>query len=422
MSLSSVGNIRFARAAVGICLLGSLIVIAGAVWGRTGLAPSKGAHSRPRVASGGVPLVDTLTRWDGQWYLEIAAAGYNYRPGHQSSVAFFPAYPLLAEAVSACTLLPPAWAALAVSHGFLLATCLLLHAYVRRRFPADWPQGNGTAPVPRSATLADYTVLALALFPPTFFMRMAYSESMFLFLTVLAMYGMLRRWLLWLLAAVAGLATATRFAGIALLPPLAIHICGTSASLKRAAARFAAAIPLALSGLAGFMLYQWRAFNDPLAFIKTQDFWRIHAPEDFFDKLLGLGSWEPVWSAYLRSWPGYAGRMPDAAPALVSLQFANPVFFVAAVGLVTAGAWKRWLSPAEVALAAGVIFVGYAAKGFELCMASQGRFVAAAFPIYLVLGQLFVRLPRPCTVAIYLLFGAYLAIYSALLAAGYVLI
>jgi hypothetical protein len=55
-------------------------------------------------------------------------------------------------------------------------------------------------------------------------------------------------------------------------------------------------------------------------------------------------------------------------------------------------------------------------------MASQARFVAVAFPVYIVMGNILNRLPRPESIAILTLFGAYLAIYSAMLAAGYVLI
>ena len=34
------------------------------------------------MTSSGTALVDTLTVWDGQWYLEIAMLGYDYQPQH----------------------------------------------------------------------------------------------------------------------------------------------------------------------------------------------------------------------------------------------------------------------------------------------------------------------------------------------------
>jgi hypothetical protein len=295
-------------------------------------------------------------------------------------------------------------------------------------------------------------LLALGLFPTTFFMRMAYPESMFVFLTILAMYGIERKWPWWLVAAIAGLATATRFVGIALLAPLVGYVwqgrrhtpcaefggtpttstwCAvpTTLELKIGTRRVpatlacvAAAIAIGLSGLLAYMAYQWFAFGEPLAFAKAQDFWQHRMPEDVLDKILSLASFDPLWLAYIPGSPGYAGLTRDPAPALFSLQFANPVLFVGAVALVVLGAWKRWLSWPETLLSAGLILVPYAGRGFEMCMASQGRFVAAAFPIYIVLGNILIRVPRPCAVAILAVFGSYLAIYSAILAAGYVLI
>src|SRR5215218_8167016 len=38
-------------------------------------------------------------QWDSGWYHEIAANGYSYVVGQQSTVAFFPAYPLVVRAV-----------------------------------------------------------------------------------------------------------------------------------------------------------------------------------------------------------------------------------------------------------------------------------------------------------------------------------
>ena len=380
--------------------LTSIVMVAGIAAGLWGMERSLGPHSPPHVAANGDPLLDTLTYWDGQWFLEIATQGYSYNPDRMLSVAFFPAYPIAIRAVAELTRLPPAWAALLVSHAFLLATFVLLFAYVRQCFP-DAP-----------ARLPVCVLLALGLFPPTFFMRMAYSESLFLFLTVLAMRAVHRNWRLWHIAGVVGLATATRFTGVALLLPLAIQVRRTVGTARCAAATFAALMPLALGGILLFVLFQQLAFGEPSAFIKTQDLWRHRLPEDRSDKILGLATWEPVWFAYMPGSPGYARLLDDPAPALFSLQFANPVFFVGAAAMVVAGAWKGWLSLSETLLSAGLILIPYTAKGFEMCMASQGRFVAVAFPVYIVMGNILNRLPRPGSIAILTVFGTYLAIYS----------
>src|SRR3989338_177663 len=40
-------------------------------------------------------LLDLFFSWDSGWYLDIVKNGYFYIPGKESSVAFFPLYPIL---------------------------------------------------------------------------------------------------------------------------------------------------------------------------------------------------------------------------------------------------------------------------------------------------------------------------------------
>ncbi|MGI8777095.1 MAG: mannosyltransferase family protein [Acidimicrobiales bacterium] len=50
-------------------------------------------HPRPHHVPGR-PWFEAWVHWDSEWYLQIANHGYSYKPGRQSSVAFFPLYPL----------------------------------------------------------------------------------------------------------------------------------------------------------------------------------------------------------------------------------------------------------------------------------------------------------------------------------------
>ncbi len=52
------------------------------------------------VPGGGGALFEGWARWDAFWYRSIAEDGYVYYPGVQSSVAFFPGYPLLVRFVA----------------------------------------------------------------------------------------------------------------------------------------------------------------------------------------------------------------------------------------------------------------------------------------------------------------------------------
>ena len=92
--------------------------------------------------------------------------GHYYDAQGETKIAFFPAFPLVAKAL-ALTGLPTTTALLIVAHLFLIASFLLLWRY----------------------TKSEWTLLAFAFWPPTFFFRMAYTESMFFFLALLTPYG-----------------------------------------------------------------------------------------------------------------------------------------------------------------------------------------------------------------------------------------
>ncbi len=367
-------------------------------------------RQRRHVAPIGNPLVDTLTLWDAQWYLEIAEKGYWYDAGQPSAVAFFPAYPVLVRALRWTTGLGLPAAGLAVSHTLLVAAYALLIVYVRERFPQGPP------------ALAGYCLAALAVFPTGVFLRMAYTESLFLVLCLVAMLGMERRWPLGAVALVVGAATGTRAVGVALLLPLAMHAREQSGSWRRAAGRLVWAGPLAVWGLALYVAYQAWAFGEPWAFVKTQQYWRMRPPVPAGETMLALLSWEPIWSVYLRGAPGYWGDIDPGVPLVLSYHSANCVVFVGAAVLLAVGAATGWLSARELALGACLLAIPYFLAGYRFCMGAQGRYASVVFPIYLVLGQLLCRLPWPVAAGVLALLGGYLGWFAAMLAAGYLVI
>jgi hypothetical protein len=421
------------------CLTG-LVVLLGVFLGLDFFQPLRRPRSPEILPHSGNALLLATTRWDGQYYLEIASQGYAYDPGTLSNVAFFPLYPILVAGAYRTTGMAPAWAGLLVAHMLLIATFVLLAAYLRQRYSRA------------SAQLVAYTVLAFGLFPTTFFFRMTYSESTFLVLAVLCMFGMEREWRPVVIAGIVGLATASRSVGVALVPvfwvyvwardetrphPLPLsrerergeestHPRALSRERERGVLRRLAPVvcltPVALWGLLAYMAFQYAEFGEPLAFAKTQSHWRVRPAVAWGDKALSLASWEPIWSAYMSSWPGYVGQFRGTPPTWCNLQMANPLFFVAAAALVGFGARKRWLSAAEILLGGGLLLIPYVTRGFDTCMASQGRFAAVVFPVYLVLGRLLCGAPLVVSVGVFGLSAVYLAIYSALFAAGYLMI
>ena len=299
-------------------------------------------------------------------------------------------------------------------------------------------------------------------------MRMVYTESLFLFLILLTFVAMDRKWPLAVIGVIAGAATATRSVGVVLLLPFAWHVWerekeggsvgaltpspspasgrgtaltpspspkrrgeengGTALRLShptilsplfRACVRLGWLAPLATWGLLAYIVFQWWAFNEPFAFVKTQQFWSRRPTEPFWDTIVALLAWEPVWSVYTPGLPGYWGDIDRGVWMPFSFQLANANLFLLAIALVALGAAKKWLSVREVIFAAALIGIPYAMSGFRFCMGSQGRFVSVVFPIYLVLGHILCRLPVAASVALLVLSAAYLALFSAMLAAGY---
>jgi len=381
--------------------LTTMIVVVAAVLGHDLLPRSRDPRATQDDA------LHAFANWDGEWYLSIVERGYAYDTTKRSSVAFFPAYPLLAWGLARATGVDPIVSLLIISHASLIAAFALTLAYVRLRFPDDKQE------------LGEYVLLSLGLFPTALFFRMAYSESLFVLLTVLCLYGMERRWPLLILALLVGFATATRPVGLALLPPFVLHVWHRSASRQQFGIRLTWLLPLSLWGIAAYMGYQWLTFGEPLAFFKTQGNWRVYRPSSLSEKASALVTLKPVWGNFDPSSPGYWLRHTVYPNPFASLSFMNPLFFVAGSIFIVIGFCRRWLSAYEILLACFLLLIPYVASSYEIHMAGMGRFVAAMFPLHLVLGQIFARLRGSLAALLLSVSACFLTLYAALFAAWY---
>jgi len=152
--------------------------------------------------------LDGWARWDAGWYGHIATHGYvdqPVAPAGQRNLAFYPVYPLTMRLVSLSGLSPLA-AGILVSNLAFLGALLLLHRMARARFGPE---------------AAFRCVLLLSVFPFSFYFSAVYSEGLFLFLAVAALYlGGQGRWAA--ASSCALLCGATRVPGLALAPALAL--------------------------------------------------------------------------------------------------------------------------------------------------------------------------------------------------------
>jgi hypothetical protein len=177
----------------GVC--GVLTESAGRLWGPTNIG----------LGSVGNALAGSAVRFDANWYLAIANHGY--AAAGTGSRAFWPLYPELVR-VLGYVVGSDVVAGVAISLASFAAALVLLHRLTELEL---------------GQRAADATILLLAFAPLSFFFSAVYTESLFLLLSVGAIYAARReRW--YVACGLAGLATLTRTTGIALIVPLMLML------------------------------------------------------------------------------------------------------------------------------------------------------------------------------------------------------
>lgn len=217
--------------------------------------------------------LDVWARWDSGFYLGIVDKGYFFTLGQQSSVAFFPVYPLLVSLIK-----PFAGSTLAagvvVSNACFFGALVFLYKLTEFEF--------------KDVAIATRTIFYIGAFPTAFFFSAVYTESTFLLFSVATMYFARTRHWKW--AALFGMITsASRIIGVVMLGIVGlewlrshgwtldkIHKRETWLGLVKAIRQdwlnllLLGLIPL---GLLSYMLFLKTQFNDPIAFSTTQAAW-----------------------------------------------------------------------------------------------------------------------------------------------------
>jgi len=241
-------------------------------------------------------LAAPLGRWDSVWYLAIAGDGY----GGGAREAFFPLYPLVVRIAGV-----PLGSALV--GGALASTALLGVALVvlHRLVALD-----------HDGAVARNAVLVTALFPMSFFFSAVYSESLFLALSVGAVYAARRERWAWA-GTLGALAATTRSAGVLLLVPLAlIYLWGVDRPGLRARRPLRAdvlwlgLVPLGLVAYCAFLAVQGLDALTP-----------FHAQEVWFRSFAG---------PFVGVWDGAVAAVQGARQLLSGAR--EPVFFTPAGG------------------------------------------------------------------------------------------
>jgi hypothetical protein len=383
-------------------LITTAVVVFGAVFGLDLLEVP--AHIRVKAPS----LVQALCNGDGRHFIEICERGYSFSPSKRSTVAFFPAYPVVAMLLMQITGAPASVALIVVTHCLFAVSMVLMHYYVRLRLPDGPP------------AVATWTIAMLGTFPTTCFFRFAYSEALLLLLLVTFFVGMRLNAPLLALAATSGAATATRHLGLVLVAPMLLHIWHRSNSAAQFCRRGVLLLPIAISGLLAYIAYQAIQFSEPFAFALAQQHWELRDQvQSPFAVLSGYLTLRPLRDVYDVSAVSYWRYREMHGCAVFSLYFANPPFLVFAVAVLAIGYRCKWATLDECLVALVLVLVPFVLKGHVNGMAGTGRFVAVAFPMFIVLGRIMNSAPQSVAASWIALCALYLFAYSALFAASY---
>lgn len=351
-------------------------------------------------------VMSTLFFWDGGHYRRIAIEGYSYAPNLPSNVAFFPLYPYLAKAIANLAGINTSFSLLLLSNFFLAGSYTLIHAYARLRFP-DQPK------------MPIASLMAFALYPPTTFFHLPYSESLFIFLILLALLAIHYNCSIGMVAFIIGAATAVRAVGLCLLPLLiqaSYHRGGTRLHILLRGCFY---VPVATYGLSCFILLQYMLFSEPFGFVYAHHYWCTQPPTDWPDKLYSLLVLEPFWGAVNRSSPFFWWRTDNWLPAYLSLSLFNRIAFAFSVILLYIDCLSNRLSRSEWLSCLLLIMVPYFARSYDTSMTSMARYTAVALPLYFVAGRLLLHIPRSLAIAIVFLSFLLLITFASLFGAGF---
>lgn len=302
---------------------------------------------------------ETFAVWDSGWYFQLASTGYTYAPDAQSTVAYFPLYPMLMRAA--------AWpfggtseavwtAGIAVSVTAFAAALFALHRLAEH--------------LTGSRTVAQRAILYLAVFPFSFYFSRVYTEAVFLLVTVLALSAACRS--RWGYAGLFGaLSALTRPNGILIAVPLIILACADASPLRVRVRRLAALLPVPLA-LVGFSWFIARLTGDPLAWLRAQTHWAYslgHPPSNHLVRIADGIETYGLYEFLLLS---------DASP--IELTYAalaiGILMFVPSI-VRALGPRIGWAFGAYVAVSVLVPLSGNSLVG-------MGRYVSVLFPVFIV--------------------------------------
>jgi hypothetical protein len=344
-----------------------------AIWfGTTHLTHDAFFPARPGIAGG--TWFEGWQRWDAYWYRTIVREGYVSYPGVQSSVAYWPAYPLVLRSVS--------WAfpSIFITGSIVTLCCGAATAVLLRRWVGVF--------LPRAAAVT--TVALFLVYPYGYYQYGAiYADALFVAATIAAFLLVERDRLFW--AGVVGIvATAARPAGVVVAVALVLRLIERRNLERLAGAVEGSARPtlwqrldprvlrwrdtpvlLAFGGVGAWMIFLWVRFGDPLLFATVEENWGQGAGPRTWFKLRVIEE--------LQQKPFAAGTIGHVVQGLL---------LIGALALVPRILRRfGWAYALYTLGVVGLALIG--TKDFQ----SSGRYLIGAFPCFAALAEPLVDRP-----------------------------
>lgn len=328
-------------------------------------------------------VVAPFARWDSYWYLTIARFGYAHI---RERMAFYPLYPAMIHMLGWVTR-SDLVAGVLISLVSLAIALALLHRLVALDFGEQ---------------IATTTVLLIAFCPVAFFLSAVYTESLFLALSVAAIYAARReRWML--CGAMGFFAALSRNGGIALILPTAIiYLYGPRAAAEAALTRWGSRrsgwsrllprhrldwsvlwLALIPAGLVAYLAYLGLRYGDALAPFRVESVWYRHTTFPLTTAWDGAKqAWDGLRQLFQGPVPPY--RVPAYAQDVISAALQDVYLFLFLVLGVVGLILVLWRLGAAYGLYTLALLVLALADPVSLQpLASLPRYELMIFPLFI---------------------------------------
>ncbi len=198
------------------------------------------------------PLFWGWANFDGEHYLSIAMNGYK-----DLQQAFFPGYPVVVNLFSnlfGSEISAYLWSGIAVSNLFFIASLIVFWNTIRLDY---------------SEKIAKTAIILLLVFPASFYFASVYSESLFLFASLLTYYLYRKEQYFW--AGMVGIVmTSTRLYGVLILFMILVDVLIKITNFRKIVNDKIYLLGISVAGLLSYMWYSFRNYGDFFAFYNLQ--------------------------------------------------------------------------------------------------------------------------------------------------------